>query len=123
MPCWNSKTVNTAKYLGITLNIMDHIKIIGTKIACFVGILSQFSHHSPELGMLQSYYFIIHPSLLYRIAVRGNTFPTFRDELSRLQNKAFRLVTASNWNASAAPMFRNINVLPSSLLLKVHILV
>ena len=51
----------------------------------------------------------------------GNTFPTYLAKLTRLQKKAIRLVTSSDWNVSAAPLFNNTNVLPFPELIKFEI--
>ena len=68
--------------------------------------------------MLQLYYSRVHPNLLYGVAVWGNTFPTYLAKLTRLQKKAIRLVTSSDWNVSAAPLFHKTNVLPFPELIK-----
>ena len=94
------KTVDKAKYLGTTmnnqLNFGEHIKNIENKIVCTVGILSKWNYFLPDSAMLQLYYSLVHPHILYGVAIWGNAFPTYLAKLSRLQNKAIRLVTASD---------------------------
>ena len=91
------KSVNNAKYLGITLdnrfNFHEHIKITETKVARSVGILSKLKYYLPESAMLQLYYSLVHSQLIYVVAVWGfNTFPSYLAKLTGLQNKALRLV-------------------------------
>ena len=124
-PAGRINTVKKAKYLGIIfdnqLNFADHIKNIETKIARSVGIRSKLSYYLPNSAMLQLYYFLVHPNLLYGVAVWGNTFPTYLAELTRLQKKAIRPMTSSDWNVSVAPLFHETNVLPFPELIKFEI--
>ena len=117
--------VKKAKYLGIILdnqlNFVVHIKNIETKVARSVVILSKFSYYLPNSAMLQLCYSLVHPNLMYGVAVWGNTFHTYLAKLTRLQKKAIRLVTSSDWNVSAAPVFHKINVLPFPELIKFEI--
>ena len=71
--------------------------------------------------MLQMYYSLVHPHILHGVAIWGNTFPTYLAKLSRLQNKAIRLVTAGYWKASAAPLYHATNVLPFSDMIKFEV--
>ena len=79
-PAGTIKSVNNAKYLGITLdnrlNFREHIKITETKVARSVGILSKLKYYLPESAMLQLYYPLVHSQLMYGVAVWGNTFPS-----------------------------------------------
>ena len=124
-PAGTIKSVNNAKYSGITLdnrlNFHEYIKITETKVARSVGILSKPKYYLPESAMLQLYYSLAHSQLIYRVAVWGNTFPSYLAKLTRLQNKAFRLVTSRDWNASAAPLYQNLNILLLSKLNKFEI--
>ena len=71
--------------------------------------------------MLQLYYSLEHSQLIYGVAVWGNTFPSYLAKLTRLQNKALRLVTSSDWNASAASLYQKLNILSLSKLNKFEI--
>ena len=48
--------------------------------------------------MLNLYHALVHSNLIYRILVWGNTFPSYLTKLSKLQNKAIRIVIGKNWN-------------------------
>ena len=93
-PAGRINTVKKAKYLGIIsdnkLNFADQINIIetketkdcsnietkvATKVARSEGIISKLSYYLPNSAMLQLYYSLVHPNLLYGVAVWGNTFP------------------------------------------------
>ena len=103
------------------LNFADHIKNIETEVARSVGILSKLSYHLPNSAMLLLYYSLVHPNLLYGVAVWGNAFPTYLAKWTRLQKKTIRLVTSSDWNVSAASLFHKTNVLPFPELMKFEI--
>ena len=51
------------------LNFADHIKNTETKVARSVGILSKLSYYLPTSAMMQLYYSLVHPNLLYDVAV------------------------------------------------------
>ena len=63
-PAGTIKSVNNARYLGITLhnrlNFHEHIKITETKVGRSVGILSKLKYYLPESSMLQLYYSLVH---------------------------------------------------------------
>ena len=95
-PAGTIKSVNNAKYLGITLdnnrlNFHEHIKITETKVARSVGILSKLKHYLPESAMLQLYYSLVHSQLIYELAAWSNTFPSYLAKLTSLQKKSSSL--------------------------------
>ena len=124
-PAGRINTVKKAKYLGIILynqlNFADHINNIETKVARSVGILSKLSDYLPNSAMLQLYCSPVHPNLLNVVAVWVNTFLTYLAKLTRLHKKAIILVTSSDCNVSAAPLFHKTNVLPIPELIKFEI--
>ena len=71
--------------------------------------------------MLQLYYSLVHSQLIYELAAWSNTFPSYLAKLTSLQKKALRLVTSSDWNASAAPLYQKPNILSLSKLNKFEI--
>ena len=78
------------------LNFHEHIKITETKVARSVGILSKPKYYLPESATSQLYYSLVHSQLIHGVAEWGKTFPSYLAELTRLQNKALRLVTSSD---------------------------
>ena len=100
------------------LNFHEHIKITETKVARSVEILNKLKYYLLESAMSQLYYSLVHSQLIYGVAVWGNTFHSYLAKLTRLQNKALRFVTSSDWNASAAPLHQKLNILSLSKLNK-----
>ena len=91
-PARRINTVKKAKYLGIILdnqlNFADCIEIIETKVARSVRrFLRKLSYYLPNSAMLQLYYSLVLPNLLYGVAVWGNMFPSYLAKLSDLRKK------------------------------------
>ena len=87
--------------LDCNLNFQRQLKSLETKIPRAVGILYKLKYLLPESAMLNLYYVLVHSNLIYGIPVWGNTFPPYLTKLSKLQNKAIRIVTRKNRNDSA----------------------
>ena len=62
--------------------------------------------------MLDLFYALVHSNLNYGILVWGNTFPSYLTKLSKLQNKAIRIVTGKNLNDSANLLYQKVTILP-----------
>ena len=119
------RSLAQAKYLGVilddNLNFRQQLKSLETKIARVVGILYKLKYLLPENAMLNLYYALVHSNHIYGILVWGNTFPSYLSKLSKLQNKAIRIVTGKNWNDSANPLYQKLNILPLVSLLNFEI--
>ena len=67
------KPIETAKYLGITLDSQLKFDIfiskLLTKISRSIGVMSKIRHYLPKTVLLDLYFALIHTQLLYRIAV------------------------------------------------------
>ena len=65
--------VSCAKYLGVIndneLNFHEQIKVMEGKVARLVGILNKLKQTLSQTGMLQLYYALVHPLLLYDIII------------------------------------------------------
>ena len=49
-------------------------------------------------------YASVHFILMHGILAYDSTFPFYLTKLSKLQNKAIRIVTGKNWNRKSAPL-------------------
>jgi len=74
------KTSNSAKYLRVVideqLSFTPHILQLDKKIARFVGIIAKLHYYLPKKTLITSYYslVIVHPHLLYALAVWASTY-------------------------------------------------
>ena len=64
---------------------------------------------------------MIYPFLIYGIITWGNTYPTTIQPLSVLQKKAVRIMTFSKFDEHSSPLFKKLNIIKLSDLIKYHI--
>ena len=103
------------------MNIRQQLNALENKIARAVGILYKLQYLLPESAMLDLFYALVHSNLNYGILGWGNTFSTYLTKLSKLQNKAIRIVTGKNLNDSANLLHQKVNILPLVSLLNFEI--
>ena len=71
------------------LNWKSQTNYIAKKIKRNIGILSKLRYHVSEQILVNLYYALIYPFLIYGITIWGNTYP------STLQKKAIPIITFS----------------------------
>ena len=104
--------VNETKYLGIliddNLKWDSQIKNIQGKVSRALGLLKYAKRYVP-LGMLNSMYKgIVEPHFNHCCSVWGSCGTTRLNKLQRLQNRATRIVTDSDFDTSAAPLIQDL---------------
>ena len=67
------------------------------------------------------YYALIYPFLIYGIITWGNTDLTTIQPLSVLQKKAVHIMTFSKFDEHSSPIFKKLNIIKISDLIKYHI--
>ena len=99
----------SVKYLGITidkkLNFEIHIKQLESKVSRSIGIMTKLRHVLPAKALRTLYYFMIHPHLLYGIAIWGMTFKSYLKRLSNLQNRAIKQIVDCYGQSNANPCY------------------
>ena len=87
---------NKAKFLGImisdNLSWMCHIEYISKKVAKSVGILSRLSKFLYKKSLLNLYYSLVYPYLIYCNEVWGLSYSAHRKKLFSLQKRALRII-------------------------------
>ena len=105
----------SVKYLGITidkkLNFEIHIKQLESKISRSIGIMTKLRHVLPVKALHTLYYSMIHPHLLYGIAIWGTIFKSYLKRLSNLQNRAMKQIVDCHWQSNANPYYAQLNIL------------
>ena len=100
----NIASCNTSKYLGVItddkLNFKTYIHNVENKVSRSVGILSKLRFLLPSSTLLQLYYALVHPHLLYGLLLWGCTFRSYLFKLQSFQNKA---VSNSKFKAPLTP--------------------
>ena len=112
--------VSTFDFLGITidshLNWKPHVEKISKKISKTLAILNRLKHYIPIDTLQILYNSLISPHLLYGILLWGHKL----GNIAKAQKKAIRLISQSRYNAHTDPLFKSLNVLKVSDLLKVQ---
>ena len=103
------------KYLGVhldfKLNFLDHIRLVESKVAKAVGILSKLRSQLPKFTLLLLYHALIHPHLIYALPLWGCTFSSYLQKLQLLQNKAIRIICNTSRYSSANILFHKLGIL------------
>ena len=109
------KQEQQTKFLGVILDqrltFLNHILLIKGKMARAMGILYKCKRTLNQNTLLTLYNAFLYPYLNYCICVWGNTYQAYLKPLIKLQNRAIRTVTNSNWDDSAEPLYKKVNAL------------
>ena len=104
--------VKETKYLGImiddNLKWDSQIKNIQTNISRALGLLKYAKRCIPTSTLNDMYKGIVEPHLNYCCSVWGSCGTTRLDKLQKLQNRAARIVTNSDFDTSAAPLIHEL---------------
>ena len=84
------------KYLGVIvddqLKWSIHIELIEQKLQRLVGILYKIRYKLPDWCLRNIYFAFVHPYILYGLEVYGNTYVSYLDKLTTLNNKILRIL-------------------------------
>ena len=109
------EVVKEAKYLGITidnkLTFGSQIEYLESKLSRAVGIISKLKHFFPSSVLLKLYYALFHSNLLYGLLIWHNTYSTYTNKISRLQNKAIKMIANSKRTDKCAPIYEKLKIL------------
>ena len=93
------------------LNWKKHIQQISKKISRGIGVLCKIRYYVDVKILVQLYHAIILPFFSYSCIVWGNTYDHNIKPLQRMQKKAIRLITFSNFDAHTSPLFAQLKLL------------
>ena len=101
------------KYLGIyidsNLNWKSHIDYIARKVKSSIGILSKLRYYVDNRIIINLYYALIYPFLIYGMIAWGSTYHSNVQPLFILQNKTVRIMTFSKFDEHILIMFNCLN--------------
>ena len=101
--------VATAKSLWVTIdNNRDwgsHMEKIIKKVSSGIGAIKRVRHLVPQATLQLIYQALIHPHFNYCNTVWGNCGITLRNKLQKLQNRAARVLTFSDYDEDAGYLF------------------
>ena len=101
--------VTTAKSIGVTIDKKlywsSHIDKLTKKVASGIGAIKRIRHLVPQATLLLIYQALIQPHFEYFNIVWGNCGITLQNKVQKLQNRAARVLTNSNYDADAGHLF------------------
>jgi len=93
------------------INFENPIKVLTGKISRSVGVINKLRHTLPLKALRNIYYSMVHPHLLYDIAIWGNTYDKYLKKQVTLRNKAVKLIGGANWQDNAIPHYKKSQIL------------
>jgi len=69
-----------------------HIESVEQKVNHVIGILYKIRYKLPDLCLRNIYFAFVHPYILYGMEVYGNTYVSYLDKLTTLNNKILHIV-------------------------------
>ena len=110
------KQCQNIKILGVIfdnkLGFAEHLNVVSNKVAKTVGALSRVRHFLPTNVLNIVYKSLIVPQMTYGCCLWGFTYDRHKDRLSKLQKRAARLITFSDFRASSQPIFEQLVWMP-----------
>ena len=107
--------VDHLKYLGIhldkNLSWDFHIAELSKKLSRANGILSKLRHNAPRAVCINVYYALFYSHLIYGVNVWGLTTEDNLNKIEVLQNKCLRILTFSDFDAHANPLYHSLKIL------------
>ena len=71
--------------------------------------------------LVNLYYALIYPFLIYGLLAWGNKYPTTFQPILMLQTKAVRLITFSSVDAHSSPLFKKLSILKMNDLVEYYV--
>ena len=103
------------KYLGVyldeTLNWGSHCCTLSKKLKRANGMLCKARHFVPKDELKTLYYAIFSSHLTYGSQIWGQVTTSFNHNIFKLQNRALRIITFSDFRANSSPLYIDLKVL------------
>ena len=102
------------KYLGIYLDTKltgkYHCDLLVKKLKRSNGVLSKSRHYVPPEELRSIYYAIFSSHLTYGCQVWGQSINTYTEKLFKLQNRAMRIISFSDFHANPQQIYKNYKI-------------
>ena len=103
------------KYLGIyldeTLNGSFQTKTLASKLKRANGMLCKARHYIPSDELRTLYYAIFSSHLIYGSQIWGQVTNSFNKKIFKLQNRALRIISFSDFRCDSNPIYHNLKIL------------
>ena len=108
----------SVRFLGLVidnkLNFSNHINLVCAKLSKTAGILYKISEFVPDTVLINLYYSLVYPYLLYGILSWGGAAQVHLQPLELLHKRIIRIITRSSYLEHTNPLFFNNNILKLS---------
>jgi hypothetical protein len=115
------------KFLGVIIDEHltwdNHIKYTTSKLAKIIGILCKARHKLDRKALLMLYNTLVLPHITYCLIIWGKTYDKHIKRVQVAQNKMLRIITLSEYRASAQPLFAKLKLMTVEQLYKYHIII
>ena len=98
-------------YLDSTLSGKYHCDILTSKLKRANGMLSKIRHYVPKEELKSIYYAIFSSHMVYGSQIWGQKSGASFDKISRLQNRALRIINFVDFRANPNPLYINDRIL------------
>ena len=103
------------KYLGIyldeTLSGRFHCQLLQVKLNQSIGMLCKARHYVPHRELISIYYSIFSSHMVYGSQVWGQSNSSHFTKICKLQNRALRVISFSDFEAAADPLYKEYKIL------------
>ena len=110
--------VEQFRFLGVHLDykfkFSEHVKFTSSKLAKTVGIFYRVHRLVPEVILINLYYSLFYPYIMYCLPIWGGTSQCHIGQIILLQKKIVRLITSSDYLAHTTPLFYRTKILKFS---------
>ena len=108
--------VESVKFLGVhidsKLSWNNHLNYVGSKISKAIGILCKARKVFNRSTLLTMYYSFLYPYFIYGIEVWGSAAHCFISSVIKLQKRAVKIITSTNFRSPSQPLFNQLKILP-----------
>jgi len=91
-----------------------------TSLTSAFYVIDRAKHSLNRKYLIQLYYLLVYPHLLYGIVLWGNTYNIYLNKLIVLQKKIIRTITGFLFNAHTEPLFKIIDIYKLQIAKCVH---
>jgi hypothetical protein len=105
-------------YLDEYLSLNYHVNYLTRKLAKSMYCLIRAKDYLTKPALKSIYYSFIHSHLSYCPTILNCTNNNNINSLFKIQKKAIRIISKSNYNDHTGPLFKELRILPYALIIK-----
>ena len=92
-------------------NWRNQVNYIKKKKYSSIGILSKMRYYVNINTLINLYYSLVYPFLIYGLIVWGSTYNSTLNPLYLLQKRALRIMTFSKFDEHSSPLFKQTKII------------